>query len=95
MEIKQQNQHQKGSFTAWEGDQQAGVLDYRMEDEKRMIIDHTEVSPSFEGKGLGKKLVLEAVEFARQKNLKIIPLCSYASMVFSRTENIRDVLSGS
>lgn len=92
MEIKQQDQHQKGNFTAWEGGQQAGVLDYILEGQNRMSIDHTEVSPSFEGKGIGKKLVLEAVEFARQKNLKIIPLCPFAQTVFSRTEEIRDVL---
>ncbi|HET6555788.1 MAG TPA: GNAT family N-acetyltransferase [Prolixibacteraceae bacterium] len=92
MEIKQENQHQKGSFIAWEGDQEAGVLDYTMDSTNRLVIDHTEVYPEFEGKGLGKKLVMEAVEFAREKNLKIIPLCSYASTVFSRTDAIRDVL---
>lgn len=95
MEIKNESRHQKGSFNAWEGDQQAGVLHYTMKDENRLVINHTEVYPAFEGKGLGKKLVLEAVELARQKNLKIIPLCSYASSVFSRTENIRDVLYNS
>lgn len=92
MEIKQQNEQQKGSFKAYEGKQEAGVLTYTMEDQNRLVIDHTEVYPEFEGKGLGKKLVLQAVEFAREKNLKIIPLCSYASTVFSRTEDIRDVL---
>lgn len=91
MEIKQQ----KSSFIALEGDQQAGVLDYTMENENRLVIEHTEVSPEFEGKGLGKKLVLETVAFARQKNLKIKPVCSYAQTVFDRTEEIRDVLDNS
>lgn len=91
MEIKQQ----KSSFIALEGDQQAGVLDYTMENENRLVIEHTEVSPEFEGKGLGKKLVLETVAFARQKNLKIKPVCSYAQRVFDRTEEIRDVLDNS
>lgn len=92
MEIKQENQHQKGSFKAWEGDQQAGALNYTLEGENRLVINHTEVYPQFEGKGLGKQMVLKAVEYARENKLKIIPLCSYASMVFSRTAEIRDVL---
>ena len=56
------------------------------------IIDHTEVSPDFNGKGVGKKLVMAAVEYARANNLKIIPLCPFAKNVFDKTSVFRDVL---
>lgn len=95
MEIKQITGNGGGSFKAFEGNKEAGILDYTMEGPKRLVIEHTKVSPEFEGKGLGKKLVLETVEFARQKNLKIKPVCSYARTVFDRTEEIRDVLDNS
>ena len=36
----------------------------------KIIIDHTEVNPGNNGKGLGKKMVAAAVEMARKKNLK-------------------------
>jgi predicted GNAT family acetyltransferase len=58
----------------------------------KIIIDHTEVSPAFNGKGLGKKLVEKAVEVAREKNWKIIPLCPFAKKTFDRNPQFSDVL---
>ncbi|MGB3116817.1 MAG: GNAT family N-acetyltransferase, partial [Ferruginibacter sp.] len=50
------------------------------------------VEEVYGGKGYGKKLVMQSVEYARKNNLKIIPLCPFAKKVFDRTESIRDVL---
>jgi predicted GNAT family acetyltransferase len=58
----------------------------------KIIIDHTEVSEGNNGKGFGKKMVAKAVEFAREKNIKIIPLCPFAKKVFDKTPEFRDVL---
>ena len=58
----------------------------------KIIIDHTEVSPVFNGKGLGKKLIEKAVEVARQKNWTIIPLCPFASKTFEKNPEYNDVL---
>ncbi|MNY72522.1 hypothetical protein D3C86_2110990 [compost metagenome] len=58
----------------------------------KIIIDHTEVSPVFNGKGLGKKLVEKAVEVAREKNWKIVPLCPFAKKTFDRNPQFKDVL---
>jgi hypothetical protein len=59
---------------------------------KRIIIDHTEVQPANEGKGYGKQMVSAAVDFAREKHIKILPLCPFAKSVFDRTPEFRDVL---
>lgn len=58
----------------------------------KIIIDHTEVNPGNNVKGYGKKMVAKAVEFAREKNIKIIPLCPFAKKVFDKTPEFRDVL---
>ncbi len=58
----------------------------------KIIIDHTEVNPEYNGKGLGKKLVTAAVEFARAKGITIIPLCPFAKKVFDKTPEFKDVL---
>ena len=58
----------------------------------KIIIDHTEVNPGNEGKGLGKKMVVKAVEFAREKSIKIIPLCPFAKSVFDKNSEFKDVL---
>jgi predicted GNAT family acetyltransferase len=60
--------------------------------EDKIIIDHTEVNPGNEGKGFGKQMVSMAVEYAREKGLKIIPLCPFAKSVFDKVSEFRDVL---
>lgn len=58
----------------------------------RWIINHTGVRPEFEGKGIAKKLLLKVIEAAREKNVKIMPLCSYARKVMNGKEEFKDVL---
>jgi len=58
----------------------------------KIIIDHTEVNEGSNGKGFGKKMVAKAVEFAREKDIKIIPLCPFAKKVFDKTPEFQDVL---
>lgn len=92
MEIRQFNQNGHGSFKAFENDQEVGTLDYTMDKRNTIILNHTGVSPFHEGKGIGKRLVMQSVEYARQKNLKILPRCPYAEKVFERSAEIQDVL---
>ena len=65
---------------------------YSMASPTKMIIEHTEVSDELRGKNVGYQLVKTAVDFARQQDLKIIPLCPFAKSVFDRKEELRDVL---
>lgn len=58
----------------------------------RIIIDHTEVNPGHNGKNFGKKMVEKAVLFAREKEIKILPLCPFAKKVFDKTPEYSDVL---
>jgi predicted GNAT family acetyltransferase len=91
MEIKQFDDGKKGHFSAKEGDVKAGIMTYVWAGDDRFIIEHTEGNPEF--KGVGKKLLDEAVAFARENNKKIIPLCPFAKKMFDRTPEIHDVLS--
>lgn len=93
MDIQQFNRESKGFFKALDGDMEAGRMTYSWAGEDKFIIDHTEVNPEFKGKGVGNKLVMAAVGYARENNLRIIPLCPFARSMFDRTEAIRDVLS--
>ena len=82
----------KGAFyIEIEGIQEA-MMTFVYAGEDKIIIDHTEVNPGNEGKGFGKKMVLKAVEFAREKGIKILPLCPFAKSVFDKTPEFRDVL---
>lgn len=90
MEIKHYDDGKKGHFKAVEGDVQAGIMTYVWAGDK-FIIEHTIGNPDF--KGIGKKLLDEAVTFARNNNSKIIPLCPFAKKMFDKREEIRDVLA--
>lgn len=66
---------------------------YTMAAPDKMIIEHTEVSDELRGKDVGNQLVHTAVEYARAKNIKIIPLCPFASSVFKKKPEYADVLN--
>ena len=82
----------KCSFYIEVNGNQEAMMTFVFAGEDKIIIDHTEVNPRNEGKGFGKKMVTKAVEFAREKGIKIIPLCPFAKSVFDKTPEFRDVL---
>ena len=82
----------KGLIRMVDGSIEAGTMTYSKAGKERLIIDHTDVNAAYRGKGVGRKLLMEAVNFARKNKLKIIPLCPFAKSVFDRDESIRDVL---
>ena len=90
--IKHAENERTGLFEAWIDEVQVGELTYQRTTPERMIIDHTRVFEGFEGQGIARQLVMAAVDFARQNNRTIIPVCSYARKVLTRTDEYRDVL---
>ena len=93
MEIKQTKNEKGGIFEAFdENGKRAGEMTYVNSEKATFIIDHTEVFPGNEGKGVGKQLVMAGVNYARENDFKIIPLCPFAKSLFEKIESIRDVL---
>lgn len=92
MTIEQINNESKGFFKAIEDDKEAGRMTYSWAGLTKLIIDHTEVNSAFNGKGVGKQMVMAAIDFARENNLKILPLCPFAKSVFDKNKDLHDVL---
>ncbi|WCM41633.1 N-acetyltransferase [Flavobacterium sp. CBA20B-1] len=92
MEINHRKEENKGVFIATENDVKAGEMTYSKAGDDKFIIDHTEVNPEFKGKGVGKEMVFAAVEYARENNIKILPLCPFAKAMFDKNKDIQDVL---
>lgn len=93
MNIERIEHGSKGAFIIKENNKRVAEMTYSVAGANLIIIDHTEVSDSLRGTGAGKQLVTAAVKYAREKNIKIIPLCPYAKSVFDRTPEFSDVLS--
>ena len=91
-EVQLKINDKNGVFYIEVNEKQESLMTFVFAGEDKIIIDHTEVNPGNEGKGFGKKMVLKAVEFAREKGIKIVPLCPFVKSFFDKTSEFRDVL---
>lgn len=66
-------------------------LTYKV-DQGRMLLISTYTPPQHRGKGAAKKLVEKAIEIARSKGLRIVPICSYATYYFIKNRDARELL---
>jgi predicted GNAT family acetyltransferase len=64
-------------------DQLAGFAAYELTD-GTIAFTHTEVDPAFEGRGLARQLVTEALDDARKRDLAVLPQCSYVRKVIAK-----------
>lgn len=92
MNIAHADNGAKGRFYIERNGITVAEMTYTHAGNERIIIDHTEVSDVLRGQNVGKQLLMQAVDFARNKNLKIIPLCPFAKSLFDKLPEIRDVL---
>ncbi len=92
MEIKLTESESKGIVYINEGGDNLAEMTWVKGGEGYIIVDHTMVDDSLRGQGVGQKLLNRIVELARERNLKILPLCPFAVAAFNKTAEIRDVL---
>jgi predicted GNAT family acetyltransferase len=92
MKIQQISNDNKGEFYYEIDGEKLGIMTYSKAGADKIIIDHTEVNESLKGKGVGYKLVEASVKYARDNNLKIMPLCPFANAVFKKRSEYKDVL---
>lgn len=72
--------------------EEVGRLTYTIfPDDNKLIISFVLVHPKFEGRGMGKYLVENAIKFARENNWKVYPHCSYARSVMKRMNDVEDI----
>lgn len=92
MEVQHHNDEKGGIFYVSKDNKKLAEMTYVWAGSEKMIIDHTSVDPSLKGQGVGKQLVTAAVAFAREKGIKILPLCPFAKAVFDKESAYKDVL---
>jgi predicted GNAT family acetyltransferase len=71
------------------------IMSYKNDGTDGIIVNHTRVAKHAEGKGLGRALYRAMVDFARSRNLKVTPTCSYVRAQFERSPADADVLATS
>lgn len=66
-------------------------MTYSEPDAATMVIEHTEVDDEIRHENVGYEMVRAAVQYARNRRLKIVPLCPFVKSVFAKKPDYRDV----
>ena len=76
----------------WRENGHIAYASYRLAD-KQLTIPHVEAAAPLRGTGAAGRLMEALAMHARENQLKVIPLCSYAVAWFNRHDEFSDVLA--
>jgi len=91
MDVEVRHDKENECFVA-ELDGFEALLDYSI-DGNEINFYHTFSPPQLRGKGLAKKIVEYAFNYARENNLKVIPGCSYVQAFVERNDKYGELLA--
>jgi len=77
MNIEVTHNEAENRFEVWV-DGQLSKLDYNQHD-NTIVMTHVGVHPDQRGQGIAAKLAQVGLEYAREKKLRVIPMCSYVA----------------
>lgn len=77
------NEQGKGEVLLFSDEKKAGLMDIQVTGDT-LTVFHTEVDAAYEGRGFAKLLLEKLVSYAREKHLKIVPLCAFVHLQFRR-----------
>ena len=73
------------------GDGSFAIAEYTLPAGKIMFT-HTEVPEAHEGQGIGTKLIRFALDAARERGLKVIPICPFFAAYMQEHAEVQDLL---
>lgn len=77
------NANGRGAFIIEENNERIAEMDIGIAS-SNLTVYHTEVSDKLQGQGIAAKLLSTMVAYAREHQLKVIPLCPYVLTQFKR-----------
>ena len=84
---------QAGSrYTATSGGSLAGLIDYSERPGSIQFL-HTETDPAFRGQGIARRLTAYALDDVRERELSLVPLCSYTQRFVTDNPQYADLLA--
>jgi uncharacterized protein len=76
------------------GDGSSAIAEYTLPAGKIMFT-HTEVPSAHEGQGLGTALIEHGLASARERGLKVIPICPFFAAYIQKHPEVQDLLDPS
>jgi predicted GNAT family acetyltransferase len=77
------NNNGRGAFVIEEGSERLAEMEISIAG-GNLTVFHTEVSDKLKGKGVGAQLLANMVKYARDHQLKVIPLCPFVHAQFKK-----------
>jgi predicted GNAT family acetyltransferase len=78
------NDHEAHRYEIVEDGVVAGFAEYLAVKGDRIVFTHTEIDPAFEGRGIGSALIGAALQDARDRGQRIVPICPFVATYVHR-----------
>ncbi|KUP97029.1 GNAT family N-acetyltransferase [Thermobifida cellulosilytica] len=75
-----------------DGEEVAGFVDYRTTTDGLLVLTHTEVDPSYKGRGVGGRLVQGVLEDVRARGGRVLAVCPFARKWIERHPDYADLV---
>ncbi|MBD3582367.1 GNAT family N-acetyltransferase [Flavobacterium selenitireducens] len=69
------------------------IIESILTNENVMYLTHTEVPVALEGKGVGKKIVEGALNYIKDHDYKLAPLCPFVAAYLKRHTEWKEILA--
>ena len=86
--------NQEKSRFELDADPSGAHLNFRYKDDNTISLDHTKVPRELEGKGIGGQIVSQTLQYAKDNNLKVVPLCSFVASYITRHPEWKSIVAG-
>lgn len=93
MDIKVIHNQKESRFETHIGGQIA-LVDYIDNGNNCLSITHTEVPKNLEGNGIAGVLTKTILDYARENNYKVRPICPYTAIYIQRHPEYADIVAG-
>ena len=90
-QIAMRDNPERHRFEADLGDGLLAIAEYTLPAGKIMFT-HTEVPTEHEGKGVGSALIRYSLDAARERGLKVIPICPFFAAYMQKHAEVQDLL---
>lgn len=85
------NNVEKSRFEVDLGDGSFAIAEYRLGG-GRIAFTHTEVPPAYGGRGVATTLIRFALDWARERGLKVAPICPFVAAYITAHKEEQDLL---
>ena len=74
-------------------EEDTAYIEYILTKDNIIFLTHTEVPQALEGKGIGKKIVGQTLDYIKQKDYTLAPLCPFVASYIKRNPEWKSILA--